>query len=103
MQTNGDFKISYSTRILTEDLLKISEWKQSHESYTKIHKDDYKVMPLGNYSVWVGGCEEHSHLTYQHAVAIKNEYIEDGYDDVEIDILRGGLKMNMKGLRAWHD
>ena len=51
----------------------------------KDNKDDYKVMPLGNYSVWVGGCEEHSHLTYQHAVAIKNEYIEDGYDDVEID------------------
>lgn len=51
----------------------------------KEHKDDQKVLPLGNYSVWVGGCEEHSYLTYQQALALKNEYLEDGYDDVEID------------------
>jgi hypothetical protein len=51
----------------------------------KDSKDDYKVLPLGNYSVWVGGIEEHSYLSYQHAVAIKNEYIEDGYVDIEIE------------------
>ena len=51
----------------------------------KEHKDDQKILPLGNYSVWVGGCEEHSYLTYQQALALKNEYLEDGYDDVEID------------------
>ena len=49
------------------------------------HKDDQKILPLGNYSVWVGGCEEQSYLTYQQAMALKNEYLEDGYDDVEID------------------
>jgi len=49
------------------------------------HKDDQKILPLGNYSVWVGGCEEHSHLTYQQAVALRDEYLEDGYDDVYID------------------
>ena len=51
----------------------------------KDNKDDYKVIPLGNYSVWVGGCEEHTYLSYQHAVALRNEYLEDGYDDVEIE------------------
>jgi len=51
----------------------------------KDNKDDYKAIPLGNYSVWVGGCEEHTHLTYQDAVALRNEYLEDGYTDVEID------------------
>ena len=51
----------------------------------KEHREEKEVLPLGNYSVWVGGCEEHTHLTYQHAVALKNEYLEDGYDDVEID------------------
>ena len=51
----------------------------------EIYKDNKDTLPLGNYSVWVGGCEEHTHLTYQHAVALKNEYLEDGYDDVEID------------------
>lgn len=56
----------------------------TREIYTE-HKDDHKVLPLGNYSVWVGGIEEHLHLTYQHAVALRNEYLEDGYDDVEID------------------
>ena len=28
----------------------------TREIYTE-HKDDHKVLPLGNYSVWVGGCE----------------------------------------------
>lgn len=51
----------------------------------KDNKDDYKVMPLGNYSVWVGGIEMGGYLTYQDAVALRNEYLEDGYDDVEID------------------
>lgn len=57
----------------------------------KEHKDDQKILPLGNYSVWVGGCEEHSYLTYQQALALKNEYIEDGYDDVEIDTYEEGV------------
>jgi hypothetical protein len=51
----------------------------------KDNKDDYKVIPLGNYSVWVGGIEMGGYLTYQDAVALRNEYLEDGYDDVEID------------------
>ena len=55
------------------------------------HKDDQKILPLGNYSVWVGGCEEHSYLTYQQAIALKNEYLEDGYDDVEIDTYEEGV------------
>jgi len=54
------------------------------------HKDDQKILPLGNYSVWVGGIEKHSHLTYPHAVAIKNEYLEDGYNDVEIESYEEG-------------
>jgi hypothetical protein len=28
---------------------------------------------------------KHSHLTYQHAVALRNEYLEDGYVDIEIE------------------
>jgi hypothetical protein len=51
----------------------------------KDNKDDYKAIPLGNYSVWVGGVEMGGYLTYQDAVALRNEYLEDGYDDVEID------------------
>jgi hypothetical protein len=33
----------------------------------------------------VGGIEMGGYLTYQDAVALRNEYLEDGYDDVEID------------------
>lgn len=51
----------------------------------EIYKDHKDTLPLGNYSVWVGGCEEHTYLTYAQALALKNEYLEDGYDDVEID------------------
>lgn len=51
----------------------------------EIYKDNKDTLPLGNYSVWVGGCEEHTYLTYAQALALKNEYLEDGYDDVEID------------------
>jgi hypothetical protein len=51
----------------------------------ELYKEEKEVLPLGNYSVWVGGCEEHSYVTYAQALALKNEYLEDGYDDVEID------------------
>ena len=51
----------------------------------KDNKDNHKVIPLGNYSVWVGGCEEHTHLTYAQALTLRDEYLEDGYDDVYID------------------
>lgn len=51
----------------------------------KEEKEVEEVKPLGNYSVWVGGIEMGGYLTYQDAVALRNEYLEDGYDDVEID------------------
>jgi hypothetical protein len=51
----------------------------------EIYKDHKDTLPLGNYSVWVGGIEMGGYLTYQDAVALRNEYLEDGYDDVEID------------------
>jgi hypothetical protein len=51
----------------------------------ELYKEENEAKPLGNYSVWVGGCEEHTYLTYAQALALKNEYLEDGYDDVEID------------------
>ena len=52
----------------------------------ELYKENEKeVKPLGNYSVWVGGIEMGGYLTYQDAVALRNEYLEDGYDDVEID------------------
>jgi hypothetical protein len=51
----------------------------------ELYSQEKEVLPLGNYSVWVGGCEEHTYLTYAQALALKNEYLEDGYDDVEID------------------
>ena len=57
----------------------------------EIYKELKDTLPLGNYSVWVGGCEEHSYLTYQQALALKNEYLEDGYDDVEIDTYEEGV------------
>ena len=57
----------------------------------EIYKERKDTLPLGNYSVWVGGCEEHSYLTYQQALALKNEYLEDGYDDVEIDTYEEGV------------
>ena len=52
----------------------------------ELYKENEKeVKPLGNYSVWVGGIEVEGYMTYQDAIALRNEYLEDGYDDVEID------------------
>lgn len=39
------------------------------------------------YSVWVGGAEVNDFpLTMGQALRLAQEYIEDGYDDVEMDI-----------------
>ena len=57
----------------------------------ELYSQEKEVLPLGNYSVWVGGCEEHTYLTYAQALALKNEYLEDGYDDVEIDTYEEGV------------
>jgi hypothetical protein len=38
-----------------------------------------------NFVVWVGGCEEHSNLTYPQAIALQDEYLEMGYDDCIIE------------------
>jgi hypothetical protein len=52
----------------------------------ELYKENEKeVKPLGNYSVWVNGIEVEGYMTYQDAIALRNEYLEDGYDDVEID------------------
>ena len=52
----------------------------------ELYKENEKeVKPLGNYSVWVNGLEVEGYMSYQDAIALKNEYLEDGYDDVEID------------------
>jgi hypothetical protein len=52
----------------------------------ELYKENEKeVKPLGNYSVWVEGIEVERYMEYQDAVALRNEYLEDGYDDVEID------------------
>ena len=51
----------------------------------RVTKEIYKWQDAKSFVVWVGGCEEHSHLTYQQALALRDEYLEDGYDDVYID------------------
>jgi len=52
----------------------------------ELYKEDEKeVKPLGNYSVWVNGLEVEGYMSYQDAIALKNEYLEDGFIDVEID------------------
>lgn len=56
----------------------------------ELYKEEKDTLPLGNYSVWVGGCEEHSYLDYHQAISLKKEYLEDGYDDVEIDTYEEG-------------
>jgi hypothetical protein len=58
----------------------------------ELYKENEKeVKPLGNYSVWVNGMEVEGYMTYQDAVALRNEYLEDGYDDVEIDTYEEGV------------
>ena len=38
------------------------------------------------YTVWVGGVEVNDHyLTKEKATALADEYMSDGYDDVEIE------------------
>ena len=51
----------------------------------ELYKEENEAKPLGNYSVWVEGIEVEGYMEYQDAVALRNEYLEDGYDDVEID------------------
>lgn len=52
----------------------------------ELYKENEKeVKPLGNYSVWVNGLEVEGYMSYQDAIALKNEYLEDGFIDVEID------------------
>ena len=51
----------------------------------RVTNEIYKWQDTRNFVVWVGGCEEHTHLTYQQALALRDEYLEDGYDDVYID------------------
>jgi hypothetical protein len=58
----------------------------------ELYKENEKeVKPLGNYSVWVNGIEVEGYMTYQDAIALRNEYLEDGYDDVEIDTYEEGV------------
>lgn len=42
------------------------------------------------YSIWIGGCQEHNNCSYSQALAILNEYINEGYDDavMELEILQ---------------
>jgi hypothetical protein len=51
----------------------------------ELYKEEKEVKPLGNYSVWVNGLEVEGYMTYQDAIALRNEYYEDGHTDVEID------------------
>ena len=51
----------------------------------ELYKEENEVKPLGNYSVWVNGIEVEGYMTYQDAIALRNEYYEDGHTDVEID------------------
>ncbi len=51
----------------------------------RVTNEIYKWQDTRNFVVWVGGCEEHTHLSYQQALALRDEYLEDGYDDVYID------------------
>lgn len=38
------------------------------------------------YTVWVGGTEVNDYyLTYEEAMDLADDYIEDGYDDVSIE------------------
>ena len=46
-------------------------------------------LPKGNYSVWVGGCEVAENLSEEVAEAVKESWVERGYDDVEVQ--RGRL------------
>jgi hypothetical protein len=57
----------------------------------ELYKEQKDTLPLGNYSVWVGGVEMGGYLTYQDAIALRNEYLEDGYTDVEIDTYEEGV------------
>ena len=57
----------------------------------ELYKEEKEVKPLGNYSVWVNGIEVEGYMTYQDAIALRNEYLEDGYDDVEIDTYEEGV------------
>lgn len=42
------------------------------------------------FSVWVGGVEVNNHLiTFEQAESIAKNWIDDGYDDVQIDVYRG--------------
>jgi hypothetical protein len=52
-------------------------------------------LPKGKYSVWVGGCEIAENVTEEVAEAIKDSWIEKGYDDVEIQTPR--LTKNISG------
>jgi len=51
----------------------------------RVTKEIYKWQDTKNFVVWVGGCVEHRQLTYPQAIALRDEYLEDGYDDVYID------------------
>jgi hypothetical protein len=51
----------------------------------ELYKEESEVKPLGNYSVWVEGIEIERYMGYQDAIALRNEYLEDGYNNVEID------------------
>jgi hypothetical protein len=57
----------------------------------ELYKEEKEVKPLGNYSVWVGGIEVEGYMTYQDAIALRNEYYEDGQTDVEIDTYEEGV------------
>ena len=46
----------------------------------------HNIMEEEKYTVWVGGVEVNDNLlTKDEAEALKDEYINDGYDDVVID------------------
>jgi len=57
----------------------------------ELYKEENEAKPLGNYSVWVEGIEVEGYMEYQDAVALRNEYLEDGYTDVEIDTYEEGV------------
>ena len=42
------------------------------------------------FSLWVGGVEVNNHLmSLEQAESIAKNWIDDGYDDVQIDVYRG--------------
>lgn len=44
------------------------------------------------YTVWVGGVEVNDYLlTLEQAESIAKNWIDDGYDDVQIDVYKEGL------------